>query len=328
MVRGSFRIEPGAHGLHADVIDDVNTCRQTRVLKNLWLRARIVQIIRQFFISHSFLEVETPVRLSSPAPERHIHAVPSGTWCLQASPELFMKRLLSSGYPRIFQICKCFRGHERGSRHLSEFTLLEWYCTGMDYNGFMNQCESLIQMIASGIGLKNCFTYQGRSIDLTSPWQRITVTDAFHRWAGISPEEALKRDCFDEIMVDAIEPNLGFVTPTFLYDYPIECGALAKRDPHNETIVQRFELYICGLELCNAFMELTDKVEQRARFEKEQSEMRRMGKPIYPLPEKFLDALEQMPECAGNALGIDRLIMLLADTRSIDDVVAFTPEEI
>jgi elongation factor P--(R)-beta-lysine ligase len=306
----------------------VNEYRQTRIQKNLWLRARVIQIIRQFFINAHFLEVETPVRISSPAPERHIHAVPSGSWCLQASPEIFMKRLLSAGYSRIFQLCKCFRAHERGNRHLSEFTLLEWYCTDIDYFGYMNQCEALIQAVASGLGLKNSLFYQGKVIDLTSPWQRITVTDAFHRWAAISPEEALNQDRFDEIMVDFIEPNLGVATPTFLYDYPVECGALARRDPKNNKITQRFELYVCGLELCNAFMELTDRVEQRARFEQERSDMRRHGKIVYPLPEKFLSSLEDMPESAGNALGIDRLIMAFADTLSIDDVVAFTPEEI
>lgn len=239
-----------------------------------------------------------------------------------------MKRLLSAGYPRIFQICKCFRARERGNRHLSEFTLLEWYCAEMDYGALMNQCEALIRAVASGLGLKNRLVYQGREIDLTSPWHRISVTDAFYRWAAISPEEALMQDRFEEIMVDAIEPNLGFETPAFLYDYPVECGALARRDPNDGKIAQRFELYVCGLELCNAFIELTDPVEQRDRFEREQSDMRRLGKPVYPLPEKFLTAMEDMPESAGNALGIDRLIMLFADTGVIDDVVAFTPEEI
>jgi elongation factor P--(R)-beta-lysine ligase len=324
----SNRVKLETYGSYTDIVDDVNDYRQTRIQKNLWLRAQIIQIIRQFFINAHFLEVETPVRISSPAPERHIHAVPSGSWCLQASPELFMKRLLSAGYSRIFQICKCFRSDERGNRHLGEFTLLEWYCTEMDYFAYMDQCEALIQAVASGLGQNNSLFYRGKEIDLTSPWERIPVTDAFYRWAAISPEEALRQDRFDEIMVDAIEPNLGFITPAFLYDYPVECGALARRDPKNKNIAQRFELYISGMELCNAFMELTDPIEQRARFEQEKSEMRRLAKPDYPLPEKFLNTLEDMPESAGNALGIDRLIMLFADTRSIDDVVAFTPEEI
>jgi elongation factor P--(R)-beta-lysine ligase len=306
----------------------VKANRQTQIQNNLWLRARIIQLIRLFFVNAGFLEVETPIRLSSPVPERYIQVVPSGSWCLQASPELFMKRLLSAGYSRIFQICKCFRGDERGNRHLSEFTLLEWYDVAIDYVALMDQCQALVLAVASGCGVSDHIFYQGKSIDLVSSWQRISVTDAFRRWAGISPEEALRCDRFDEIMVDVIEPNLGFVTPTFLYDYPVECGALARRDPKNSSIAQRFELYICGLELCNAFMELTDPVEQRARFEHEQREICRLGKAGYPLPEKFLDALEAMPESAGSALGIDRLIMLFADTRAIDDVVAFVPEEI
>jgi lysyl-tRNA synthetase class 2 len=326
----TFRIGPRINIWfgHRKNSHDVNEYRQTRIHENLRLRAQILQHVRQFFINARFLEVETPVRISSPAPERHIHAVPSGSWCLQASPELFMKRLLSAGYPRIFQICKCFRARERGNRHLSEFTLLEWYCAEMGYGALMDQCEALIQTVALGLGLNTHLFYQGKQIELTSPWHRISVTDAFHRWADLSPEEALLQDRFDEIMVDAIEPHLGFVTPSFLYDYPVECGALARRDPNDKKIAQRFELYVCGLELCNAFIELTDPVEQRARFETEQSNMRRLGNPDYPLPEKFLTALEDMPESAGNALGLDRLVMLFADTGTIDDVVAFTPEEI
>lgn len=238
-----------------------------------------------------------------------------------------MKRLLSAGYPRIFQICKCFRGQERGNRHLGEFSLLEWYCTDIDYFEFMDQCRLLIQMVYDGLGLQGPLIYQGKEINLKSSWQRISVEEAFLKWGGISPEEALARDCFDEIMVNAVEPNLGFDSPSFLYDYPIECCALARRDPFNERLAQRFELYISGIELCNAFMELTDPVEQRYRFEQEQAEIQRLGKPIYPLPEPFLNSLKDMPISAGNALGIDRLVMLFSDTRCIDDVVAFTPEE-
>ncbi len=302
--------------------------RQHSIKENLHLRAKVIQTVRSFFYDNGFLEVDTPVRIPSPAPEQYIEAVFSESWALQTSPELCMKRLLSSGYTRIFQICKCFRGRERGSRHLPEFTLLEWYCTDIEYHGFMDQCESLIRSVAALNGKSDDLSYQGRTVDLSGPWQRISVTDAFRRWGSLSMSDALSRDRFDEIMVNDIEPNLGFEKPVFLYDYPAERAALAKLNPGNPSLAQRFELYICGIEVCNAFMELTDPAEQRQRFEAERRDMLKSGKPVFPMPDLFLSALEDMPEAAGNALGLDRLAMLLADTAIIDDVVAFTPEEL
>ena len=296
--------------------------------KNLRLRAKVIRAVRSFFVEEGFLEVDTPIRIPSPAPEQHIEAVPSGNWALQTSPELCMKRLLSSGYSRIFQICKCFRGHERGIKHLPEFTLLEWYCTETGYHAFMDQCESLIRSVAAVNGGADILHYQGHRVDLSGPWPRISVAEAFQRWGTLSMGSALSQDRFDEVMVNDIEPKLGFEKPVFLCDYPAERAALAKLNPADPTLAMRFELYICGLELCNAFMELTDPVEQRQRFEAERSELLKNGKPVFPIPDPFLAALKDMPEAAGNALGLDRLVMLLADTASIDDVVAFTPQEL
>ena len=302
--------------------------RQSSIEKNLRLRAKVIQVVRTFFIEKGFLEVDTPIRIPSPAPEQYIEAVFSGNWALQTSPELCMKRLLSSGYPRIFQICKCFRGRERGGKHLPEFTMLEWYCTEIEYHEFMDQCESLIRSVAAANGNTATLDYQGQVVDLSGPWPRIGVAEAFQRWGSLSMSAALSQDRFDEVMVNDIEPNLGFSKPVFLYDYPAERASLAKLNPVNPALAQRFELYICGIELCNAFMELTDPVEQRKRFEIEQQELLRRGKPVFPMPDYFLSALKGMPEAAGNALGLDRLLMLLADTTTIDDVVAFTPEEL
>jgi lysyl-tRNA synthetase class 2 len=240
-----------------------------------------------------------------------------------------MKRLLSAGYARIFQICKCFRGRERGHRHLPEFTILEWYCAEIGYQAFMDQCEDLIRAVATALfGNTEVLTYQGHSVNLSKPWPRVSVQQAFEQWSTVPLDEALLSDRFDEVMVNDIEPNLGFDRPVFLYDYPARRAALAKLSPDDPTLAQRFELYICGIELCNAFMELTDPTEQRRRFETEQVQMKQRSKPVYPMPENFLTALEDMPEAAGNALGLDRLIMLLADADSIDDVVVFTPEEL
>ncbi len=291
-------------------------------------RALIVRAIRDFFIHKGYLEVETPCRIPAPAPENHIDAQPSGKWYLQTSPELCMKRLLSAGYPKIFQICKCFRQKERGRHHLPELTLLEWYTAERDYRHMMGQCEQLLVYVAAHTGIGNALYYQGKTIDLTPPWNRMTVADAFDRFASVSLEKALARDRFDEVIALEIEPHLGAQKPFFLYDYPACCAALARRKPANTAIAERFELYISGMELCNAFSELNDPTEQRMRFEAEQQQRLDSGKKNYPMPEKFLTSLLHMPPATGNALGIDRLVMLLTDTPDIDDVVAFTPESL
>jgi lysyl-tRNA synthetase class 2 len=302
--------------------------RQTSLQQNLQLRAHIIWAIRNFFVDNDYLEVETPIRIPAPAPEAHIDAVESENWFLQTSPELCMKRMLSAGLHRIFQICKCFRQKERGRLHLPEMTLLEWYRAGSDYQEIMKECEALIGNIARKIGSEDILIYEGKEIRLTAPWPRISVSDAFKKYGSISLKEALEQDQFDDIMVAEIEPNLGQIQPVFLYDYPASRGALARLKPQDPQYAERFELYIGGLEICNAFNELTDPVEQRTRFEREQDHRRESGKSVYPMPDKFLTALNDLPEAAGNALGIDRLTMLFADSRQIDEVVAFTPEEL
>lgn len=302
--------------------------RQSRIQKNLRRRAELIHAIRVFFSENDFLEVETPIRMPAPAPETHIDAEASGTWFLHTSPELCMKRLLAAGYPRIFQICRCFRQKERGRRHLPEFTILEWYCAGMDYGEMMNQCEELIRLASRRLGFEDHLVYQEETINLDHPWPRITVKDAFDLFASMSMEDALARDRFDEVVASEIEPHLGRGKPVFVHDYPATSSALARLKPDDPTVAERFELYIGGLELCNAFTELIDADKQRGRFEDEQDHRRLSGKEVYPMPERFLQSLRYMPEAAGNALGIDRLAMLLADTAQIDDVVTFTPEEL
>lgn len=303
--------------------------RQTSLQKNLQLRARIIQAIRRFFVDRDYLEVETPIRIPAPAPEAHIDAVESEDRFLQTSPELCMKRMLAAGIDRIFQICKCFRQGERGRLHLPEMTLLEWYRADSNYLDMMDECEALINAVARMNGSKeDILTYQGNEIKLTPPWTRISVSEAFEKLGSTPLHVALERGQFDEIMVEKIEPNLAQTRPVFLYDYPASRAALARLKPQDSRFAERFELYIGGLEICNAFSELTDPVEQRKRFECETDHRRKSGKPVYPMPEKFLAALGNMPPAAGNALGIDRLVMLFSDSKQIDDVVAFAPEEL
>lgn len=297
-----------------------------RKADNLQLRARLIQSIRLFFINHNFLEIETPGRIPAPAPEEHIEAIPSGDWFLQTSPELCMKRLLTAGFERIFQLCKCFRAEERGNLHLPEFTMLEWYTAGFDYQQLMDQCEKMIISVADDLGFAGSLSYKSRPISLASPWEKITVRNAFEKYAPVTLDEALIQDRFDEILVEYIEPNLGKGKPSFLYDYPASLGALARLKKDDKSIAERFELYIGGLELANGFSELIDGTEQRQRFEEAQKLRAQKGYAAYPMPEKFLAALEQMPETAGVAIGIDRLAMIFTGAESIDEVVAFSPE--
>lgn len=302
--------------------------RQHFIRHNLICRSEILKAIRLFFCQYDYLEVDTPFRIPAPAPEAHIDAQEAGEWFLQTSPELCMKRLLAAGFPKIFQVCRCFRMNERGRKHLPEFTLLEWYTVGHTYWEMMNQCEKLIRFVAAAMGHIDVIRYQNREISLSLPWVRMTVGDAFKHFANISMQEALAQNCFDEVLALEIEPHLGIGRPLFLYNYPAEYGALARLNPDDPSVAERFELYIAGMELCNAFTELNDPQEQRVRFETERLHRSQSGKKEYPMPERFLNALKDMPLCSGNALGIDRLILILTDENSIDNVVAFIPEEL
>lgn len=297
-------------------------------IQHLPLRARVIGSVRRFFEADGYLEVETPCRIRAPAPELHIDAYPAGDWFLQTSPELCMKRLLAAGCERIFQICRCFRAGERGRRHLPELTMIEWYAAGRDYRDLMVDCERLVAAVARDLGRGQTLVYQGREVRLAAPWERLTVADAFERHASISLDAALAIDRFDEVMGLEIEPHLGFPRPTLLCDYPPACAALARIRPGEPPVAERFELYVAGIELCNGFSELADPAEQRLRFAAETEARRRAGRTVYPPAEAFLADLARMPPAAGNALGLDRLVMLFADADCIDEVVAFTPESL
>jgi len=298
-----------------------------RKSETLQARAKLIQSIRLFFINHDFLEVETPLRIPSPAPEEHIEAFRSENWFLQTSPELCMKRLLAAGFPKIFQISKCFRAGERGDKHLQEFTMLEWYVAQFDYHQLMDQCEKMVRSVAQDMGIA-AMIRQNKKINSAPPWERITASNAFLKYAPVTLEEALAQNKFDEILVDYIEPRLGMKRPAFLYDYPAQLASLAKLKDDNPTFSERFELYIGGLEIANGFSELTDAREQKRRFEEALKMRAAKNWAHYTMPEKFLRSLENLPPCAGIALGIDRLLMFFSGQEKIDDVVAFTPEDL
>lgn len=283
--------------------------------------------VRGFFADRGYLEVETPYLLPAPIPEPHIRFVEAGDGVLHPSPEVYMKRLLAAGYPRIFQVARCFRDEERGDRHLREFTLLEWYAARTDYRDLMEECEALVRSAARVLGPGAAVSFQGRTVDLGGFWERLTVAEAFERHAPRSLEESLSADRFDEDLVVHVEPRLGTPRPTFLHDYPASMASLSRIRPEAPGVCERVELYLGGLEIANGFSELTDPEEQRERFDRDREERRRRGHPDFPLPEAFLEALDDMPEAAGMALGVDRLAMVLAGCDRIDDVVAFTPDE-
>ncbi|MCU0564165.1 MAG: EF-P lysine aminoacylase EpmA [Desulfobacterales bacterium] len=295
-------------------------------VENLARRAEILHLTRGFFRSRGYLEVETPVRVPVPLPEAHIEPIDSEGWVLQPSPEICMKPMLAAGFERIFQICKCFRKGERGRRHLPEMTMLEWYAAGESYAEAMATTEALVVHLARALGVQDGLSWQGARIELSPPWPRLTVAEAFRRHASLGVDEALARARFDELMGLEVEPRLGLERPVFLHDYPAACGSLARLKPEDPAVAERFELYVGGLELCNGFSELTDPVEQRRRFAAELELRARAGRPARGLPERFLEALAALPRCAGNALGLDRLTMLFCDAAEIDEVVAFTPE--
>jgi elongation factor P--(R)-beta-lysine ligase len=239
-----------------------------------------------------------------------------------------MKRLLAAGYSKIFQICKCFRAGERGSLHIPEFTMLEWYRKGFDYRDLMGETEDLICAAADEVKHGGRIAFSEKVIDLSPPWQRLSVKEAFEMHSPVPLESAIQEDLFDEIMVREIEPKLGIKRPVFIYDYPSSMAALARINADDPSVAERFELYIGGMELANGFSELTDPAEQETRFLEVETMRRDAGKLPYPKPVKFLEDLVHMPDSAGIALGVDRLAMLFCDTDEISDVVAFTPEEL
>ncbi|ADH84977.1 EF-P lysine aminoacylase EpmA [Desulfurivibrio alkaliphilus] len=292
-------------------------------MSDLWGRARVVRAVRRFFEQRDFLEVETPLMIPAPAPEPHLLPQPAGRWFLQTSPELCMKRLLARGHAKIFQICKCFRRQERGRRHVPEFTMLEWYRAGADYLALMDDCEQLLTAVAAELALPG---ENGHQVSLVLPWERLTVAEAFCRYAAMEVDEALRRDLFDQLLVEKIEPHLGVGRPTFLYDYPLELAALARPKPGQPEVAERFELYLGGVELANGFSELIDPVEQRRRFEADRRLIRAAGRRPPPMPEPFLAELDAMPQAAGIALGLDRLVMIMLGKENIDQVLAFPPE--
>jgi elongation factor P--(R)-beta-lysine ligase len=295
----------------------------SQIQANLERRALIYDVIRAFFRNEGFLEVETPLQVPTVAPEKYITPFTVNGWFLSTSPEMHMKRLLAAGYSKIFQICHCFRKSERGQLHNPEFTMLEWYRVGADYMQIIRDTEQLVLALASKLHLGTTIRYQGSDIDLGSPWPRITVREAFLHAAGWDPFVRLDEERFDVDLVEKVIPSFAPNRPTVLMDYPAEMASLARLRTGTPPVAERAEVFIGGLELANAYSELTNAAEQERRFKQEIDSLALKGENNISMPQRFLDAVANLPECGGNALGIDRLVMLFCDAASIDEVIAF-----
>ncbi len=320
-------------------------------------RARISGAVRRRFEGQGFLEIEPAILQASPGNEAHLHGFatsmigPDGqarAAYLHTSPEFAMKKLLAAGETRIFALARVFRNRERGALHAPEFTMLEWYRVGAPLEALMADCAAILVLAARETGARR-FAFRGREADPFADPERLTVRDAFIRHADVDLFDSLPgqgrgepdrdrlarqaaaiglrvadddtwSDVFSRILSDRIEPRLGVGRPTFLYEYPASEAALARLCRHDPRVAERFELYVCGVELANAFGELTDAGEQRRRFEDEMAVKQRVYGETYPIDEDFLAALADMPEASGAALGFDRLVMLACGAERIEDV--------
>jgi len=350
LVDGGEVVRAGGEGDFPSPRTETARLPRTR-LSNLHARAKAVAALRAFFVERDFVEVETPLLVPSPGLEIHLDAVSAGGGYLITSPEYQMKRLLAAGFERIYQVCRCFRGNERGPHHAGEFTMVEWYRAFDELEAIIRDTEQLVAHVVDAVSGSSTAHIHGRAVDVTPPWPRMTVRDAMRTWAkidvqGDEPAGALRDavraagidvddaaawdDVFFAGFLARVEPAIAALDrPLVLEDWPAPLAALARRradDPHTAL---RFEAYVGGLELANAFDELTDPVEQRARFEEDLRLRRERGRGIYPIDEKLLAALaEGLPPCAGIALGFDRLVMLATGAERIDDVLAFTADEL
>ncbi len=299
--------------------------RQLISLKpNLQRRALIYEFTRAFFREQGFLEVETPIRVPAIVPEPYIMPFGSEDWFLSTSPELYMKRMMAAGYNRLFQISHCFRRGERGRRHNPEFTMLEWYRTGADYMQMIHDVEQLVVALAGKLGLNTTVKYRGQDIDIDLPWPRITVREAFlhaAHWDPIAEPDSLR---FDTDFVTKVLPSFIPGRPTVLMDYPATMASLARLKLAEDRVAERAEVFVGGLELANAYSELKDAQEQERRFQEAIEQIHEEQGQQRTMPRQFLEAVAHLPECGGIAMGIDRLVMLLCDADSIDEVIAFT----
>ncbi len=320
-------------------------------------RTQVIKALRHFFDTRDFTEVHTPALQVCPVMDAYIHAFKTTRYgvgrigvqemYLHTSPEFDMKKLLAAGMERIYQMCPVYRNAEGSARHLPEFMILEWYRAHADYHAIMNDCESMLGEIAKALEITH-YRYKSNICDPFQPAQRLSIAEAFDKYAHLDISAFLNDldgfakaaesigvrvidsdkwdDIFHAVMADKIEPYLGQGRATILYDYPASMAALSRKKPDNEEFAERFELYVCGIELANAFSELTDANEQRERFRSEMALKKELYGEEYPADEEFFKAVGNMPDSAGIALGVERLIMLATNAPDITDVIWAPPQ--
>lgn len=293
-------------------------------------RHHMLRTIRAYFQEQDFLEVSTPMLVPSPGTEVHIespqvHGLAAHPLWLAPSPELQMKQLLTQGYERIFQIAHAVRAEEQGDRHEPEFAMLEWYRTTPDLNTLMDDTVELVRRTARALTGAETVALNGRSIPLSGPWSVRTIESLYaeHGYDAFTLAQHNETEFF-QVYVDRIEPRLGWGKPTLVTEWPAPFASMAQRNPKNPRVCDRFEAYVGGIELCNGFVELTDPVEQEQRFREASEKRVRLGKSPYPIDTQFIAALKRgMPPSSGNALGLDRLLMLCTGAPRIQDIIAF-----
>jgi lysyl-tRNA synthetase class 2 len=273
--------------------------RLTKLKINLKRRALVYDLAREFFRGRGFLEVETPIRVPTIAPEINISPVMSEGWYLITSPELHMKRLLAAGFENMFQISRCFRRGERGRLHNPEFSLLEWYSVGSGCESMISDTEQLVTFLAGNLGIGSTLHYQGLEIDLSLPWKRLSVRDAFLKSAGWDPVADYDAERFDRDMAVLVQPQLDISRPTILTEYPAPAASLARLKKSDPRVAERAEVFIGGLELANAYSELTDSEEQRLRFLSEITQIEREQSRKMEMPESFIEAVGHMRSAAA-----------------------------
>ena len=314
-------------------------------IERLESRAEIIRGLRHFFESNGYLEVETPCLIDIPSMEPHIDPFEvcgeAGRYYLRTSPEYAIKKLLAKGVRNVFTLGPCFRDEPSSALHQPEFTMLEWYAAERTLQELMDETEQLIRHLWVALGHPK-LEREAHEVDLAQPFGRVSMSELWKRELGFCPIEAntlsllseaandrklrfsRETNCYDalfhQLFLNHIEPCLARSGPTFVYGWPASQSALARLDPNDMRTALRFELYAGGLELANAFDELTDAAEQRQRLQAERTERAAMGKPIFPMDETFLAALPKIPSTVGIALGVDRLVMLLLNADDIREV--------
>lgn len=342
----------------------IKTWQRIKENPSLWdryfVREHVIDAVRSFFKEQQFHEVETPILLSHPAAESYLDVFETtllnrhrqGTCAyLSTSPELALKKLIVAGIGNCYSLTKSFRNMETDSyTHNPEFTILEWYRVGATYTSLMEDCQKLTVHINQKLGNGTMLTYQGMTFDLTEPWEKITVKEAFKTWADVDfdafqdiptarqiaqkkgytvSQDNTWEELYDQIFLNEIEPHLGRSAPTIIYEFPGCLAALSKKKPGDPRYAERFEWYLGGLELGDCYTELTDGKEQQDRFDHEILELKRLGKTTYEYDHDFIDALNTgMPDTSGIAVGLDRLIMLFANTTRIADTLFFPMTEL